>query len=582
MGVGDRQGQVYITKEGFGKSAILPSQDTFAQASKVAQSLMPKQQPKADKASIMKGIRQGKPEWWINHNKDISNEFNNLLDYAADISTRGVDPTKSNDKASMDFQTKFAKLEADAKLSLQKKDQFNAWKTKIDSDPKKYTDASISDGYEHFGKGFDDHKNSGELPPRLVPKDAPYTYSKNLRAGAGKFKITNPGYSPDDVKQNTEIAFADPSQKQGIVDALTPRYNSLVNDPKTGKVDPNKLAALNTQAKNTGFGDPMEMLFHLDFESQLGQEALNVSKLIKGAMPALSVKKKSYEDKENVTRSSRDVWLDPVKAKGAAEMLIDTQPRLLRELQDKGLAQDRISAVDYLAGSMKNFAKEERERATKRDADQDWGGLGYSREVAKADWDIYDQTIRGTLDELPGFGKLNPWQKLLGRKLTAAFAEGAKYKDGVLVLEGKTKDGQAVITGGKGRVINLSDPANAALSVTFDTPNNMGEYPVMFGKTESVASTDEKTGARTTKKTQTTSEPKYLSVTDSGSDDGLKETATQGWYAHGIKNKKELFAEIFKKAIENEEKIRSRNLEAKFSGGMKDKTTTTKKGKYNY
>jgi len=364
-----------------------------------------KKKAPVNKNQIMKDIRQGKPEWWISHDNDISKEFDNLLNYAADISAAGVDPTKAGDKASADFQNKFAKLEADAKLSLQKRDQFNAWKTKIDADPKKYTDKSITDGYNHFGKGFKAHKETGELPPRLVPKDAPYTYSKNLRAGAGNFKTTNPGYTPEDLKQNTEIAFADPSQREGIVNALQPRYDQLVIG-KDGNPDPLKVQILEQQAVKSGFGEPMEMLFHQDFKSQLGQEALDVTKMIKGAMPALSVEKSSYENKANVTTSSRDVWLDPVKAKGASEMLIDSQPRLLQELQTKGLATDRNSAVDYLSKQMKNFAKEEKERGTKRDTDMDWGGFGYSRKEVEEDWDVFDKLMRGDLEELPGYGKL--------------------------------------------------------------------------------------------------------------------------------------------------------------------------------
>ena len=141
--------------------------------------------------------------------------------------------------------------------------RFN-WKTKIDGDPKKYTDKSITDGSDHFGKGFDFHKNTGELPPRLVPKDAPYTYSKNLRNGAAGFSKTNPAWTPQDVKQQTEVAFADPSQNEGIINALTPRYEALVFGPK-GKVDPAKEATLKALAAKQGFGDPMEYLFHKDF-----------------------------------------------------------------------------------------------------------------------------------------------------------------------------------------------------------------------------------------------------------------------------------------------------------------------------
>jgi hypothetical protein len=592
MAVGDRQGQVYISKEGYGEAAILPNINTFNQASAVAQGLFPKKKPPLNKEAIMKDIREGKPDYWINHSNELTKEFDNLLNYAADITASGVDPTKSGDKASADFQKRWAKLEADGMLSQQLRKNFEKGQAIINDPKKPVTEKSIREWNDYFNKPFSEHRAKGGLPPRLVPQDALYKYSEGVRGIAKGIDATNKDYKPEDVRQATKMAFDDETHRQGIEDALTPRLEELVKG-KDGNADPIKMKLIEAEATRKGYRSPLEMLYNDDVTAHLGKEPLDLMAAIKGATPAVSMKGSSYEDKENVTRGSETVWLDPNKAQGAAELLLDTDPRWLEEVISKGLATDRKTAVKFISETMKNFAKESHKTFTKRDTDRNYRGTGYGRKEVEEDKKVYDEFLRGTINELPGIGPLKPWMKQLGRNLTAAYAEGAKYKDGVLILKGKTPEGKDARTGGKGRSIYLSEKDNAALSASMGSTDNMGEYPIVYAIQQSVSGLDEETGERISKKELVPQAAEFKSVTKSDKPDVfLNESTTQGWHAHGMGQKKEKFTDVVVRAIQNEEKRRQREAEAGFlqmeeekasTSNNKGKSSTKKKGgKYNF
>ena len=261
--VGTSAGQAYKGREGVGFATVLPIADLGNKVLAQQQIKQQAKKPQFNKQKALKDIKDGAPEFWINHNKEISGEFNEMLNYAADIMDQGVNPLQATDDASTDWQQRWSKLESDGKQSLQLRKSFDAGKAIIDKavnkDGSELTDGSIEKFYDYYGQGLRKIQETGELPPRLIRKDAPYEYNEMTQKSVTDFVASNPNYTQDQVKKQAKIALRDPSTMDHIKDVFEPIYDSLSKFRQIGVDD---------LANKAGFKDATEYLYYNDYKSQ--------------------------------------------------------------------------------------------------------------------------------------------------------------------------------------------------------------------------------------------------------------------------------------------------------------------------
>lgn len=536
MAVGTNIGNVYRSSEGFGKSAILPdNNNTFNQASVMAKSVLDKVNPKEtpiDKAAILKDLKDGKAEWWIAHNAELDKDFNNLLEYGADIMAQNVDPTKSTDKASQDFQNKWAKLENAAKLSMQAKDDFEAFRAVADKEPDKYTDESLAERYAFHARPFSEMKDDYGTPPRLVSKTAPYEYTVKLQDQAKDFVATNKDWenNPEKVAQNARIAFADKSMNPGIMDALKPRIDKLT---------PAEKADLAQLAGTAGFSSPEEYLYAKDFESQLGEKVVpfDFDEYIKKTMPGYDINDITKETGDKTTRN-RLKHIPEKKAEDRAKTALKSDPSLLPKLIKSGRATDEASAVNTLKQGYLNAA--DREYIGSETFDEEgYAGSGYGEDEYKQDWDFYDKAIRAEVETFEG-KKLTPRQKRVLRNVAGSYVDGVDFQGGKVI---DMAEGSKYKTMGKASG-EITKPGEL---------DDFSKVPILIRK---------KTGTKSARKgNETVSEDVYdveekmYTIFDNKRNDHLGAGTTKELYAGGIKQRKELFKETVRRALEEDAKL---------------------------
>lgn len=558
MAVGTNIGNVYKSSEGFGKSAILPQQqNAFAKESVIAQNALNPKTPVVDKNAILKELKDGKAEWWIAHNADLEKEFNTLLDYGADIMEQNVDPTKNpSDKAAADWQARWAKLENAAKLSMQAKEDFEAFKAVADKEPDKYTDESLAERYAFHARPFSEMKEDYGTPPRLVSKQAPYEYTKNLQTQAKNFADTNKAWQDDpaEVERQARIAFSDKSMNPGIIDALKPRIDKLT---------PAEKAELEQLAGTAGFGSPEEYLYAKDFESQLGEKVVpfDLNKVIKESMPGYDITGRTKETPDNFkTTSVQTEEITPKRAEERARFMIEKgDPYLLDKMIKNGSAADADSAVEVLKQGYLTAAK--RSKVTSETYNgAGYEGSGYGKEEVEEDWKLYDRAIRAEVNEFDG-KKLTPRQKRVARNVTGSYVDGVDFGGGKIV---DMVEGKEYKTMGSGKT---AIPGSGGYE----------SVPILIRK---------KTGSKSVRKgTETVQEDVYdieqkdYTIYDNDRGDHLEPGTTKELYAGGIKQRKELFRETLRRALEEDAKLEKMELSGDYIKAQQDaeknKTKTT-------
>lgn len=553
MAVGTNIGNTYKSSEGFGKSAILPDQgNTFAKESMIAQNMLAPKTPLVDKNAILKELKDGKAEWWIAHNADLDNEFNTLLEYGADIMEQNVDPTKnSSDKAAADWQARWAKLENAAKLSMQAKDDFEAFRAVADKEPDKYTDESLAERYAFHARPFNEMKDNYGTPPRLVSKTAPYEYTKNLQTQAKNFADTNKAWQDDpaEVERQARIAFSDKSMNPGIMDALKPRIDKLTPAEKT---------ELEQLAGNAGFSSPEEYLYAKDFESQLGEKVVpfDFDKLIKETMPGY-VTSDVTKETGGETKRTRLKHIPEKKAVERAKIALKSDPGLLQKLIKTGRATDEASAVEALKMGYLNAA--DREYTSSLTLDEGgYAGSGFGEDEYKQDWDLYDKVIRAEVDEFDG-KKLTPRQKKVARNVAGSYVDGVDFGGGKVVDQ---VEGKSYKTMGRGKSTTIGFGKDATQSEGFEN------VPILIRK---------KTGTKSVRKgNETVSEDVYdveeknYQIFDNKRNDHLGAGTTKELYAGGIKQRKELFKETLRRALEEDAKLERMELSGDYIKAQQD------------
>jgi len=538
MPVGGQQGNVYKTREGFGKAFILPTQNTYAQANAVAQKNLAKKKPKLNRNEITKGIRDGKAEWWISHNKELSDEFNGLLDYAADIMEAGADPTKGSDKASGDWQKKWADLNNKAEKSMQVKNSFEKGKAIIDKDKKsKLDDAFIEKFNDYHGRPLADLMEKGDLPPDLRYKPDPYAYTDALEKDAKALRETNPELPPEDIKKHVASMLADPTKGQHIRDIHQPVYDAMTDIEK---------ADADAMANQLGFSDYVEHVLYRDYEALLGVEPLDYDEIIKNTMPGTHTEKSSYESMDNVTTGKVDKAIPTENAETRAKKALETYPQMLEYLKDKGLATDMKSAIKYVAEDYQSRATTEHSTSTSRLKDEDTHG--YGRKKVEKNAKFYDQAIRLAVTSTPTLGALTEEEQMIGRRAAAAYAHGTGSFPGGGKIVATTKEGKE--TGGQ--VIKKSGEKGAkevgwkGAGFPLDPTTQLFE---VFYEGEEVSETTTVGNKRVTTKKRPIKSKVYS--LDPNSPDVLKEGETYGWHGEAFKKSGKLFTEVYDEAILN-------------------------------
>lgn len=441
--VGTELGNIYKSREGFGRAAIIPTVDAGgqyiqAQALKLKkEALAQKNKPtKPDKASLLKDIRAGKPEYWIQHNQELGQKFEELIDYGADILSAGVDPTKGYDKASADWQKRWAELENDSKLSLQRQAEYDAGKKLIDAKDADYTAESLQEWDDFYSKPLSWHKDKQQIPPRLISNKAPLEYMKGLQGMAKNLKTSNPEFEDSDIRTTAAAALADPSFGDKTLDAMTIQYNKM---PKERQDALKTMAGLMGMVDETGNPSPYQYMVYKDLESQLGREPVDLNAMIDEFMPGLTHYGKTREEDDKTTATA-GYYLKDKDAEEAAKAILRAEPRvlermistgevLLSEEESKDLSPKEINDKQFEKATKaiqnRMLLKADKKHTSSITYDEKGKIAGYGRKTYTQDRDLFDQFIRGTIDFLPGYGELTAEEKEIARLATGEFMHGS-------------------------------------------------------------------------------------------------------------------------------------------------------------
>lgn len=174
---------------------------------------------------IDQGIANVKLEdHWINHDNELRNEYKGLLDRAAQLKLKGINPT-----ADREFKNYQDKLNAKAKYSNQLLAGFNDIQKRISEKPDDYSEESIQKVMAFYDpkKPLEQYLKEGVVAPTLQPK---YTLSGMLKGLKGS--------SVEYDKNGQIIKEADRSKNIKMVEGLqdTGAFKKLVTE---AGADPN-------------------------------------------------------------------------------------------------------------------------------------------------------------------------------------------------------------------------------------------------------------------------------------------------------------------------------------------------------
>jgi hypothetical protein len=546
MPVGTDLGNVYKSREGFGRAAILPSQNTFNQAYKVAKAATtPKPKaPKVNAQEVIKNIKSDKKDWWHVHDNKLNDEFNEILEYGLDIMDKNVDPTKGNDKASRDWRQRFDRLNTKAGKSMQLREQYREIKNIINNKEKDIQDDSIVEVGEFVDRDLDDIMESGDVFPTLRYKDDPFKYADAIGKRAKEFTTTNKNYSDDDIKEQVTLMMADPSMGDHINNLLLPEIKKLPTE---------KQNQLMSDATDAGYNDVVGFMLHKDFESQLGMPPTDVKSLIKKHIPALETVERSIKDDDGVTRRTLIQELPQDKADEAAKILLDTNPRLLSQMVDDGYAKDRESAEEYISDMMINQAAKRDLYSKTWTKSDSYKGSGYGRKEVDDDHDFYDSAMRGHIDYIEELGDLTEEEKWILREATGGYAAGTQFgKETGGIIDFDEELGKTGSSAFKGKTLAPEVQAQ-----------RWNQYPVVYqvkaGKTKD---------GKAAGKQQYENKVQYYNLVDRKADNFLEPGQTWKWYDEAFGKNQKLFKEIAIQRILDYRK--SQDLSNQFEAAQED------------
>lgn len=486
MAVGDNQGNVYTSNEGFGKAYILPDSnkaldmlpDYIDLEFKIRQAnqkqKQAEQEAKKEKtAEYANKAYEAKQDWWWRHDQELDNEFNSAFNLGAEIQAKGLDPFTSNDPASQQFRKDLGRIETKGKLSKQLQEQYGADRKIIDEAKAKgiklEEDTIVQN--EEWYKTHDLNKvlDEGLLPPSLRYKDPAVNLEEVYRTAAGG--IAKEGDVPfDQYLQIAPNTLSIPENKamvtQQIADMPKAQQDALNIAAGNAGVSPQVYySAKSIEAYRTKV--PFKERFDKVFEDwKLGTETIG----------------SGYETTSGVKSTTTETQLPYEKALQGAHGLLAVNPWIVDEwtknkttyqvlerdpktkklkVKETKTVVDAQTAAEALA-SMKlaqSDYKYNKDLNRKFFQEAVEAGMGSEEEIQK-DRDLYEKMLRGKVDtweELASYGinvgsrkgAIKPEDKRRLQDWSANQTTGLKMpgEETVIVSNYDDKDGKKMFTG---------------------------------------------------------------------------------------------------------------------------------------
>ena len=452
-GVGTDLGNVYKSKEGFGRAFILPEDDDALKALNFLVANQAKQQAAAkktksdkEKAAKSKLKELSQTEWWVKHDNELQGNMDKLLQLGSNLMAAGIkDPFSSTNPAAQQFQKEALRIQNRAQNSKQLKAMYNNTQQKIEQNPKMYSPESIKSIDEYYNNNnLETIEETGAMPPRLKHIDPAFDMQKYYGTFASNLGAKNEDPSDMDFREVIGIGLNDPANA-GYKDALASQLDDMMQPENKLQLD-----ALKATAEDLGLDPEKDLLQALgvtQLKSYFGTKPIDVPLKIKDFLPKVHKYAKTEEDVAGVKQTTKNWYLQPEKLKNAAKAFIDLNPRVVQQLLDDGAIEKKADAQEWVEKYMSSQVETLFETSVTREKDGKYGG--YGEDEANKDNDIWYQAFNGNY---PADG--TPEEKLRNQRKATEYANGAELPGGRTIRGGivskRKEDVQGLINVARG------------------------------------------------------------------------------------------------------------------------------------
>lgn len=505
MAVGDNQGNVYTSKEGYGKAFILPESKAIQQLPDQLDSIIDIELERQklglveekEKKALEKKLADAKPEWWWAHDNQLQTEVDDVMTMGAKIIAAGADPFSSNDPASQQFRERMSRATKKGTLSLQIKENYTKDREKASTQGDKYDPTSIEE-VDVWYKNHDLNKvlDEGLLPPVFKFKQPEVNLEKMAREAAGG--ITKEGQPTEgDYLQIGTGLMANPNAKEMAIQYLG---NAKNENPVWYQA--------NVEAPALAQGVSPEIYYMGKLvESYRPDKPLDqkVKEIVDKMKVGSTLIESTYESETGVTGKTTEKKTPVENATAQALLYVNQVPGVVNDLVstnveydvlirdkktgvftptgEKRKVTDRKTAAEFIAYQYLLGSDYQKSKSTTRQFFPEMAKLGIGEEEYKKDVDFYEQAIRGTIDNLSQWVKgapnrpltkdekikLRNWALGQSTNMELPGAKGFQISDNT-VVDDVDSEGNAIK-----RTVGIGTPFKGGTGAVYDEKGNVIE-----------------------------------------------------------------------------------------------------------
>lgn len=228
--VGDNQGTVYTSNEGYGTAAIVshPNQDVIYRGNVAEKRAERAEAAATEKANLEK--LNLTPDWWFKHNEEITKDWNEAKEMYAQKRAAGIKNPFTEDR---EFAQKYDALRNKVEASKRLKTDYGALLNDINSAGAGALDTeSVNAALAYYEQPLDQVYKSGQLQPPVKKKPPIASKLETLGKAMNLYSTTtnNKDWTDEDIKKFQAVVLTDEKLWPELQQMYVDQFDALPTD----------------------------------------------------------------------------------------------------------------------------------------------------------------------------------------------------------------------------------------------------------------------------------------------------------------------------------------------------------------